>query len=362
MGFASACSPEPSERAHPSTCARDAVVAMSDYSSSAAGAVSRDGGVELVFGADLGKDPMLTRARGRTFFLARDLDTIVELHSSCGTPVAKTRAHDETRIAASNPQDVALTRAGAMWIPLYDAAAILVTEGSSQARIDLSAWDVDGNPQASALSIVEIDGREKAFVALEKLDPDFRSRRPSTLLRIDVETRTVEASFDLLGRNPFGLMREDNGHLYWAAPGNFDDAEEEQAGVEMLQPSTGERRMVISERTLGGSVVEVAMANGCGAAIIADPSAKNRTSLVTFDVGTGGLVVTKDVSPLRTEDFDLRGLAWDRDILMVGDRRRDGDGYPIRNFRGCGLAPVDMSVRVTQKPLALLRAERSPSP
>lgn len=342
----------------PGRCAatRDAVVATSDYTSSGLGALSLDGGSALGFAVDLGKDPSLAESRGRIFFVARDLDSIFEVDRSCGTPTRRLSVHGAGDRGAVNPQDVAVAPDGALWIPLYNAPAIAVLRGEAMDRVDLSALDGDGNPQASSTRIVDVGGAPKAFVALEMLDADFKSRRASKMARFDVATRALEATRDLAGRNPFGPMVEADGAFFIAAPGNFDALDEPDAGVERFDPATFTGSLLVSERDLGGSAVEVAVQGACGAAIVADASSKNATALVTFDAKSGRVLAPAARPVARTDDFDLRGLAWRDGALLVGDRRRAAAGFPVRVFErsaACELRERPDSVPISQKPIAI---------
>ena len=147
-----------------------------------------------------------------------------------------------------------------MWIPLFQVPAILVVSPSgSVATIDLSSYDGDGNPDATAIAIVDTPGGEKAFVALARLNPYPTSVQPSFMLRIDVATATVEATVVLAGRNPFGTMQNDGGILWLAEPGNFDDEAEPDAGVERFDTSTSTTALFARETGLGGSVAEVSV-------------------------------------------------------------------------------------------------------
>lgn len=344
--------------AAPSQCATsyDAVVATSDYSSSGVGALSLDGGVTLKFGVDLGRDPALAESGGRTFFVARYEDSIFELDRACGAPIARFNVHGLAKSGVANPQDVAVAPDGTLWVPLYNEPAIAVVGDESRLdRIDLSGLDPDGNPQASAVRMLEIGGKAKAFVVLEMLDADLKSRRNSKMARFDVETRALEDTRELLARNPFGHIHESGGALWLAAPGNFDALGEQEAGIERFDPATGASKMIVTEADLGGSAVEVAVHDGCGAAIVADATSKNATSLVTFDANAGVMIAPASRAILHTDDFDLRSLAWVGDRLLVGDRRRAGAGYPIHVFdriAACDLREAE-PVYVSQKPVGL---------
>lgn len=330
--------------------ASDAVWVASDYSSSAVGSVTLAGGMSAVAGRpDLGADPVLARSRGRLFYVARDEDALFELDPVCGAPTARFDAHLASGTGTSDPYDVAVASDGSLWIPLFEAGALLVLapDGTQAATIDLSSYDGDGNPDASAVAIVDTPGGEKAFVALDRLNPYPQSVQASWMLRIDVATRAVEATVPLSGRNPFGQMQLDGAVLWLAEPGNYDDATEADAGVERFDTSTSTTALVVREPDLGGSVAEVAVSGGCGVVIVAGPEPDvNPTALATFDPDTGAVSAAASASPLATDGFDLEGLAWlpsKGGALLVGDRRRASSGYPVHVFDrpGGGCSPVE---------------------
>ncbi len=341
----------------------DALVALSDYASSGVGVVSIDGAAPVVsFGADLGKDPSLAVSRGRAFYLARLEATVFEVDPSCGRPLRKFDVSDPARKVGANPWDVAAAPDGALWIPRYALADLAIVTPSGTARIDLSPYDDDGNPQASAIRIVDTAAGAKAFVALERLDDghQLRSSRPSQMLRIDVATRAVEAVVELAGRNPFNAMAEDGGALYLAMPGNFSDAREADAGVERFDLGTSTTRLLVRETDLGGSVAEVAVHGRCGAVIVADADPiLNRTSLATFDAASGAVLAKNILGPSESFEKGLRGLAWVSDgaVLLVGDRNPQGDGlYAVHAFRrddACALHALPDGIFVHQKPISV---------
>jgi streptogramin lyase len=331
----------------PSACgATTALWVASDYSSSAVGALALSGVATSVVGrVDLGADPALSVSRGRVFFVARDTDALFELDPTCGMPIQELHVHPASHPGSSDPQDVAVARDGSLWVALFDVpeVVILSPSGEPAGTIDLSPYDGDGNPNASAIAIVDTPAGEKAFVALGRLNDtaDYASQQPSWMLRVDVATATVETHTVLAGRNPFGAMQNDDGVLWLAEPGNFDDANETQAGVERFDTSTSTSALVLLETDLGGSVSEVSVSGGCGVAIVADATANvNATSLALFDPTTGDALVPASASPLATAGFDLEGLAWSDGVLLVGDRRRASSGYPVHVFDGA-CAPVE---------------------
>jgi hypothetical protein len=347
-----------------SCAASDALWVASDYASSAVGALSLAGGVTSSNGGvDLGADPALAESRGRAFFVARDQDLVFEIDPVCGVPKARYNVHQPSFDGSSDPQDVAVASDGSLWVPLYGVPLLLVLGpcGAVTRTIDLSAYDGDGNPDASAIAIVDTPSGEKAFVALQRLSPTFQSVQPSWMLRVDVGTGVVEAHIELAGRNPFAMFEE--GSLLWLAePGNFDAANEPLAGIERFDTSTSTTALVAREPDLGGSVAEVAVSGACGVAIVADATSANATSLVTFDPTTGeaiagGAAVGGAMSPLATAGFDLEGLAWVGGVLLAGDRStRAATGYPVHTFDvtdACALSERPDSVFLPLPPVAV---------
>jgi hypothetical protein len=316
-------------------CASDALWVASDYSSSAVGSLALGGAVSSTVGrVDLGADPVLAISRGRAFLVARDQDAVFELDPACGSPTRRFDVHAGAQQGTADPTDVGVAHDGSLWVPLYRSAAVAVLSpaGDVGATIDLSPYDGDGNPDPSAIALVDTPAGEKAFVALERLNPYPTSTQESWMLRIDVATRAVEGHAVLAGRNPLTMTAA--GSVLWLAePGNFDDAAEPLAGVERFDTATSTGTLVVHEADLGGSVAEVAVGAGCAVAIVADPTTNvNATSLVAFDATSGAVAVPASASPLATPGFDLEGLAWVGGALAVGDRRRAGSGYPVHAF------------------------------
>lgn len=356
---AAACSSEPA--AAPTCAAAEVLAVASDYSASAVGGLPS---AALARGVDLGKDPQLTVSAGRAFCLARDLDKVFVLDGSCGTPLSSFSVHDLAPPGRpANPHDVAAAPDGTLFVALYAVGRIaLVRDRKVVGGIDLSPYDADGNPQAESIRIVDVGGAPKAFVALERLDDaDFpKSKQPSMMLRIDVATRAVEAAIELQGRNPFNPMAEADGALFLAEPGDFDAADEERAGIERFDPATNASVLLVPERALGGSVADVAVASGCGAAIVAGPEKNvNPTSVVLFDPATGAVLATAMV---KTPGYDLQGLAWRGGTLYVGDRRRGASGYPIHVFERegsrCSVRPSPRELAIADFPPVALRTAR----
>lgn len=338
-------------------------VVASDGSSSAVGVVSESKSA-LASGADLGGDPRLASSGGRLFVLARDFDVLFEFDSACGKAVQKRSTGGVAGQGSSNPQDVAVARDGTLWVPKYNVPTIALFSktGASVGSIDLASFDEDGNPQAGAIAIGDFGGGEKAYVTVQRLDDDkgLRSTRPSYILRFDVATRAFEAKLELKARNPFSRFERDGDLLYLASAGDFHATNEPAAGIEVFDPKSFTSRLLVPETVLGGSVSQVAVRDGCGAAIVADATSKNRTALVTFDATTGAATTTYAAPQFGpTEGFELWALTWSGSELYLGDRRRGASGFPIHRYErkgsaGCAIASKGVPLVVPQKPVALV--------
>jgi streptogramin lyase len=329
------------------SCNYESLAALSNYSSSEVGGFTPADKGYFGYGVELGKDPALSISAGRAFYVARDIGQMFELDPYCGTPLPGARVFDLNvgYSGSANPQDVAIAPDSTFWVPRYNDPSVLILHPDAGVAdsIDLTSYDPDGNPNASAIAVAETGdaGAAKAFVALEVLDdstlpyPTPYPDRPSLILRIDVATQQIEASLPLLGRNPFGLFVPFDGSLWLAEPGSVDAADETLAGIERFDPQTSTSTLVVKESDVGGaSVMQVALTAGCGAAIVADPSPKNLTALVTFDPASGSLYSTWTRPAFGpTTDYDLEGMLWVGSVLLVGDRTVTSTGkYAVHTF------------------------------
>jgi len=369
-----ACDSGPATSSTPSACpGSDALWVASDYMTSGVGGLSTSGNVWTSTGhPDLGADPALAVSGGRAFYVARDQDTIFELGTQCGNPTQEWKVPPMGPSGISDPQDVGVASDGSLWVPLYLAPAVLVMspDGAVLHTIDLSSYDADGNPDAAAIAIVSTPAGEKAFVPLQRLTwngGSYQSEQPSLMLRIDVATATVEAQIELAGRNPFGMVQD--GALLWlsepgeSSDGGFASATDALGGVERFDTSTSTTALFVHEADLGGTVTEVAVSGSCAAAIVADATLVNDTSLVTFDPTTGAVIAPAAHSPYATTGagggFYLQGTAWLRGNLYVGDRRRASSGYPLHGFRAsaaCGLTLQPDAIFLPLPPVEVLAA------
>lgn len=353
--------------ASPGACSSvELLVAASDYASSVVCGAPCCEISAATSGVDLGKDPQLTTSNGRVFFIARDNELVFELDAKTGRPSARYNVHGDGPGPAANPHDAAAAPDESIWVPLYGRAQIAILRGGKvDGTIDLSKYDADGNPQAESIRIVSVDGVPKAFVALERLDDadKLTSKQPSQMLRIDVATRNIETAIELAGRNPFNPMEEAGGALYLAEPGNFDRVDEPFAGIERFDTKTGATKLLVTEKDLGGSVTQLAITEGCGAAIVAGPVPNvNPTAVVTFDPVSGAVSKPASAALLGpTPGYDLQGLAWRGNHLYVGDRRAGQQGFRVHVFERdpgtCNLHKVDRALDLPQRPVALRAAQ-----
>jgi hypothetical protein len=373
-----ACSPTP---AAPSSCSGsfDALVAMSDYVSSEVGRVSLSGASDAVGGADLGMDPSLASSAGRYFWVARDLEQIIELNPTCLSAMKTFEASDPGEGPPTNPYDVAVAPDESLWVARFGVPTLLVLnpDGSRKQTIDLSSLDpVDGNPNMNSVRILDpVTGgagtmaTAKAFVSLEILDSGLQSNRPSKLARIDLQSGRVEDVLTLAGRNPLSLMVQLGNRLYLADAGNWCvmgecPAAQKDAGIEVVDTASFTSRLLVDGVNLGGHATELAVTADCGAVIVAGAYPTTPTSLVRFDPETGALGTASERTVIpTTTSFTLAGLAWvDGETLLVGDRGSAGGASTVRVFdadvgSGCTLKerPHPLSVPLPPVGFASLR-------
>ncbi|HEY1958973.1 MAG TPA: hypothetical protein VGH28_25345 [Polyangiaceae bacterium] len=308
------------------------VLSTNEQNSTQTGVLPLDGTPAVMVDATMfgGGDPVLATSAGRHFLINRDqnIDMVYEL-DSCGHGIAQgiwsTRAYGET--AWSDPQDVAADPIGRLWVARFLTPSVLI-KGQTDTTIDLSHLDPDGNPDMSSIRIVGT----QAFVALERLSPassGFVSTQKSEIAVIDTASLALVQTITLAGRNPLGLMSESPGKLWLADAGDpqLQNANEPDAGIEVVDTASLTSTLLIPETTLGASAIEVAVSATCGAAILADATpGVNHTSLVSFSLDGSNLATA--IAP--TPDFDLRGLAWLPDgRLLVGDRQSKTGGFPV---------------------------------
>jgi hypothetical protein len=349
----------------------DAVVALSDYTSSQVGlfSVNTPSRSNYATGIDLGADPVLASSAGRFFWIARDFGQIIELDTSCLHAVRSFNALDPTPDCSppppTDPYDVAVAPDGALWIARFDVPTVLVLDacGSRLKTIDLSSLDPeDGNPNMNSIRIID----SAAYVSLEILDdhsvPPLASTRPSKLVRIDLETGAITDVLTLAGRNPLSSIVQVGKQLYLADAGNWCPdggcpAGQPDAGVEVVDTASFTSKLLVTGTALGGHASSLAVTESCGVVIVAGAYPETPTSLVQFDP-TG-----KASSPIRTlipttGSFTLGGLAWvGEDVLLVGDGGTAGGTPGVRVFdaelsSGCSLTQRPAELPLPQAPVA----------
>ncbi len=343
------------------------ILALSDASSSGFVGRTLDGGSRASYGIELGRDVVLAESGDRHFLVARLEDRVFPVDLACGTLTAPFSTKPSTGLG--NPQDVAVSASGSRWVSLFDTPRVLeVNEaGTTLGDVDLSAFDDDGNPNASGLTVVSSDGVERLLVALERLenratDPNdyLQSTRPSHLVEIDPSQRIVTRDRPLAGRNPFGPFVRNGESLFVATLGSVRYDDEIDAGIVRIDPNTLDSRLLASERALGGSVGAVAFSGGCGAAIVLGPSPANPTSLVLFDALSGEIRMGKVTSPLKSDQFSLTALAFRGSSLFVGDKRKSERGYPLDRLTIAGDCTATLDPAEAYYPLPVVSIQAVP--
>lgn len=110
----------------------------------------------------------------------------------------------------SNPQDVAV-KGDTLYVAALGAAGILsIASDGSISTIDLSNLDGDGLPDCNSVYLVD-----DTLVATCGLLTNFAAVVPGKVVIIDTTDDSVEDTFDLSTRNPFGFIQksDDNSRL-----------------------------------------------------------------------------------------------------------------------------------------------------
>ena len=349
----------------------DLMIAASVESlSSVVGLASLDGGAEYLGGDPLGGDPALTSSAGRVFWLNRASGQVLELDPTCATQIRTWSANDDVDGGSTDPQDVAVAPDGSLWVARFYVSTLLVksSDGSTElGSIDLShVAGVNRNPFMSSIRIVDSGQGAKAYVTLEMLDPATeQSTSPSYLVRLDVatalQTGEVEATLELKGRNPFGLIVQgEGGTLYLADLGKIDADNETTAGIERVDLATFTSELIVREADIGAKVAQVSITSGCGSAIVFAANETNNTSVITFDPTSGAIVTPLSEKLLYTPGgYKLSGMAWLPGGLNVigAGTAVSGKGYPVHVLSrkgGCSLEETGRSLYAPDPPITLL--------
>jgi hypothetical protein len=352
----------PSGEAGATCAASSVIVAASDYSSSEVGLLALDGAAHFYQGgSSLGTDPALASSRGRLFWIDRYGGKVIELDPKCATPLASAWSANDDAAAGSDPQDIAVAEDGTLWIARFDVPTILIK--SSNGLTSLGTLDLSGiagrNPYMSSIRIIDGAGGSKAYVTLEMLNDDLVSVDPSDIVKIDVTTRAIEATLQLKGRNPFGLIVETKEALWLAEPGQTDEVGETAAGIERVDLEAFTSKLIVRESDIGASVDQVSITSGCGTAIDMGPGPVNVTSMISFDVTSGDIKTSLADGFLYTDaGFELAGMAWlDGGVNLVGDRTTiPGKGYRVHAVSAasdCTLTERPLSLFAPEAPVAL---------
>ncbi len=288
------------------------------------GKINSDGCLSEVGDIAIGQDPAMVQLEKDFFLIARDLGTVSSIDPGSMSFISTFGVTNDNTFD-SNPHDLAIDSNSNSWVARYDRNSIAILDSNHAwlRDIDLSLFaDADGMTEAESIRI--LDGR--AFISLENLDRStWLPAGPGKLIVVDTTSFNVETSVDLIGRNPFGIMKtylEDSSKLAIATPGDFESLNEND-GAEMVDTSTVSSTLILSESDLGGSVVELLVVNDHeGYAIIAGTEHQvNPTWFVQFEPSTK--TITNILADSRTSEspgFYYSGIAVSGSNVLLGDR------------------------------------------
>lgn len=292
-------------------------------SSSALGFLDTDGCFTETADVSLGTDPSLSFSRGRAFVCARDQGVVLEVDAASRSITNVFVAYTEGE-AAPNPHDVAVDADGKLWIARFNSpsAGIVMPDGSWGGEVDLSALGgTDGIPDME--SIVSVG--DFIYIALERLNADHKAEGPGLLAEVPSSSPpfTVASTLEMgAAQNPFGRLIPapwDATTIAAAAPGEIDTVNDANTnGIVFISLELAEAGLSISEASLGGSPLEIALAGPSEAyAIIGGPvPGVNPTSVVAWDPQTN--TVTRTLAG-PTDGFVFAGLAVNGPYVVVGD-------------------------------------------
>lgn len=287
----------------------------------------------------LGQDQALLDAHGRPFV---GVNTDGSLRALDPTTLKITRnivAYPDQPGTSQVPHSlygVDTDAAGDLWVSRDDVSslAIFARDGALAGTVDLASLDAKfGNPRTNGLLI---EG-PTAFVALGFLATPFArphadlAWRAGAIARVDVATRKILSTIDLVGHNPVRRLVpiDATGKVVIVATPGVHDEVAPADGIDRVDLEAGTATQLIGEAELGGSVDEVVWGGEHEAyAIVLGPQpGLNPTRIVAFDPAPAAdhKVRTLAEAPwfadhVNGQAYVHTGLALDGAYLLVGDQ------------------------------------------
>ncbi len=164
--------------------------------------------------------------------------------------------------AHTNPQDVAVVGDKA-YVSVYGDKDLQVWDlaragQAPVARIDLSSYDPDGNPDANSVAVV----RGKVAVTLDLLDWSTMFPVPrgnGKVVIVDPASDSVDGDIDLAYTNPYGFMFPWHDGLLVATVADYSGTLGCVHALSMAPPA---QRCLVENSALGGTVSAIAVADG----------------------------------------------------------------------------------------------------
>jgi DNA-binding beta-propeller fold protein YncE len=205
-------------------------------------------------------DAVLRHAGDRFFVVNRTANNVTVIGPD-DTPLGLRVEQQFSTGANTNPQDVAVvgdkayvTQYGGKDVEVWDLAT---PRTEPVARIDLSSFDPDGNPDANSIAVVG----DKIAVALDLLDWSSTFPVPrgnGKVVIIDPASDAVTGDLDLSFSNPYGFMFPWHDGLVVATVTDYSGT---SGCVHALSMSPLGQRCLADNSTLGGTVSSIAVSD-----------------------------------------------------------------------------------------------------
>lgn len=220
----------------------------------------------------------------------------------------------QVSFANANPVDLAFDGENA-WVALQNADSLVkisAKDGKVMKSIKTSDFAAEGQISPYVTDIELADGKLYALMQRYSMDAEWNFTYPRGLVAIyDAETGKLQDTIQLVTDNPSAFTVY-KGNLYVASLGKYDDAADDNRGLEKVDLKAKKSELIISGEKLGAGIYGFVAENGIAYASLykawgSTPVVKINLEKKTFEE-VGGIADAEKVMALKNG------------ILYVGDR------------------------------------------